>query len=96
MMTFFSLSAGLLNQTGAVDLLEIALLACFCSMHNHGFDMLSSFSAIVQLAPCPPIGFRTLRAGLIKSVLLSVYSSTSKVKQQINSSQGIDFSYYMF
>nr|XP_048324692.1 piezo-type mechanosensitive ion channel homolog [Ziziphus jujuba var. spinosa] len=78
---------GLLNQTSAADFLEIALLACFCSMQNHGFDMLSSFSAIVQQAPCPPIGFRTLRAGLIKSVLLSVYSSTSKERQQINSSR---------
>ncbi|KAF3454410.1 hypothetical protein FNV43_RR04857 [Rhamnella rubrinervis] len=77
----------LLNKTSAGDFLEMALLACFCSIHNHGFDMLSSFSAIVQRAHCPPLGFRTLRAGLIKSVLLSVYSSRSTEKQQITSSR---------
>lgn len=88
-LSIYFVSAGLLNKTSAGDFLEMALLACFCSIHNHGFDMLSSFSAIVQHAHCPPIGFRTLRAGLIKSVLLSVYSSRSREKQQITSSRGI-------
>lgn len=85
----YFVSAGLLNRTSASDFLEMALLACYCSIYNHGFDMLSSFSAIVQHNQCPPIGLRTLRAGLIKSVLLSVYSSRSREKQQINSSHGI-------
>lgn len=39
--------------------------------------MLFSFSAIVQRTPCPPIGFSILKAGLNKSVLLSVYTSSN-------------------
>ncbi|KAM7501316.1 hypothetical protein LguiB_000220 [Lonicera macranthoides] len=66
---------GLLDCDSAWDFLEIALLACFCAIHNHGFEMLFSFSAIVQHTPCPPIGFSILKAGLNKSVLLSVYAS---------------------
>ncbi|EXC31832.1 hypothetical protein L484_020660 [Morus notabilis] len=77
---------GLLNQATAVEFLPIALLACFCSIHNHGFDMIFSFSAIVQHAPYPPIGFSILRAGLIKSVLLSVYTFGSSENHQINTS----------
>ncbi|XP_061356243.1 piezo-type mechanosensitive ion channel homolog isoform X3 [Gastrolobium bilobum] len=68
---------GLLEEDSAWDFLEVALLACFCAIHNHGFDMLFSFSAIIQHAPSPPIGFGILKAGLNKSVLLSVYSSSS-------------------
>ncbi|XP_062084665.1 piezo-type mechanosensitive ion channel homolog isoform X2 [Humulus lupulus] len=74
---------GLLNQTSG-EFLPMALLACFCSIHNHGFDMVFSFSAIVQRAPYPPVGFSILRAGLIKSVLLSL--SSSRGYPQINSS----------
>ena len=85
---FFVLS-GLLNKTSASEFLPMALLACFCSIHNHGFDMIFSFSAIVQRAPYPPIGFSILRAGLIKSVLLSVYTFGSRENNQINSSHGI-------
>uniref|UniRef100_A0A5B7BCU2 Uncharacterized protein n=1 Tax=Davidia involucrata TaxID=16924 RepID=A0A5B7BCU2_DAVIN len=76
-----SLSMGILSQLGLLDrdsswdFLEIALLACFCAVHNHGFEMLFSFSAIVRHTPCPPVGFSILRAGLNKSVLLSVYAS---------------------
>ncbi|KAI4301305.1 hypothetical protein L6164_034596 [Bauhinia variegata] len=67
---------GLLEEDSSWDFLEVTLLACFCAIHNHGFDMLFSFSAIVQHAPSPPIGFSILKAGLNKSVLLSVYSSS--------------------
>ncbi|KAF3962627.1 hypothetical protein CMV_012877 [Castanea mollissima] len=77
---------GLLNHTSG-DFMKIAVLACFCAIHNHGLDMLFSFSAIVQNTPCPPIGFNILRAGLIKSVLLSVHTSTSSETQNNNHSQ---------
>ncbi|KAG9157001.1 hypothetical protein Leryth_009041 [Lithospermum erythrorhizon] len=78
-----SMSVDILNQLGLLesdkswDLLEIVLLAWFCAIHNHGFKMLFSFSAIVQHTPCPPVGFSILRAGLNKSVLLSIYASSS-------------------
>ncbi|GMI85789.1 PIEZO1 [Hibiscus trionum] len=68
---------GLLKHNSSLNFLEIALLACFCAIHNHGFEMLFSFSAIVQHTPSPPVGFSILRAGLNKSVLLSVYASPS-------------------
>ncbi|KAK6120115.1 hypothetical protein DH2020_046151 [Rehmannia glutinosa] len=68
---------GLLETDTSWDFLEIALLACFCAIHNHGFEMLFSFSAIVQHTPSPPVGFSILRAGLNKSVLLSVYATSN-------------------
>uniref|UniRef100_A0A2P2M0W9 Piezo-type mechanosensitive ion channel homolog isoform X2 n=1 Tax=Rhizophora mucronata TaxID=61149 RepID=A0A2P2M0W9_RHIMU len=68
---------GLLKQDSSWDFWEIALLACFCTIHNHGFEMLFSFSAILQHTPSPPVGFGILKAGLNKSVLLSVYASSS-------------------
>ncbi|KAL0370555.1 UNVERIFIED_CONTAM: Piezo-type mechanosensitive ion channel [Sesamum angustifolium] len=68
---------GLLGRDSTWDFLEIALLACFCAIHNHGFEMLFSFSAIVQHTPSPPIGFSILKAGLNKSVLLSVYATSN-------------------
>lgn len=68
---------GLLDGYTSWDILEMALLACLCAVHIHGFDMLFSFSAIVQHAPCLPVGFSILKAGLNKSVLLSVYSSST-------------------
>lgn len=74
---FYEIVAGLREEDSAWDFLEVALLACFCAIHNYGFEMLFSFSAIVQHAPSPPIGFGILKAGLNKSVLLSVYSSSS-------------------
>jgi hypothetical protein len=80
--------AGLLNHTSSWDFMKIALLACCCAIHNHGLDMLFSFSAIVQQTPCPPVGFTILRAGLMKSVLLSVYTSTSGETQNNNCSNG--------
>ncbi|XP_052187550.1 piezo-type mechanosensitive ion channel homolog [Diospyros lotus] len=78
-----SISLGVLSQLGLLkcysswDFLEIALLVCLCAVHNHGFEMLFSFSAIVQHAPCLPVGFSILKAGLNKSVLLSVYASST-------------------
>ncbi|KAI3449584.1 hypothetical protein Pfo_006249 [Paulownia fortunei] len=85
-----SISLEVLSQLGLVEsdssweFLEIALLACFCAIHNHGFEMLFSFSAIVQHTPCPPIGFSILKAGLNKSVLLSVYA-TSNIREDCES-----------
>ncbi|XP_056856605.1 piezo-type mechanosensitive ion channel homolog, partial [Raphanus sativus] len=75
---------GLLRSESSWDFLEIALLACFCAIHNHGFEVLYSFSAIVRHTPSPPIGFSILKAGLNKSVLLSVYSSPSSSYSQDN------------
>ncbi|MBA0827009.1 hypothetical protein Goarm_011818, partial [Gossypium armourianum] len=71
------LQLGLHKHNSSLNFLEIALLACFCAVHNHGFEMLFSFSAIVQHTPSPPVGFSILRAGLNKSVLSSVYASPS-------------------
>ncbi|KAL6502839.1 hypothetical protein OROHE_024007 [Orobanche hederae] len=68
---------GLLKSDSTWDFLEIALLVGFCAIHNHGFDMLFSFSAIVRHTPSPPVGFSILRAGLNKSVLLSVYATSN-------------------
>lgn len=77
--------AGLLHYDGW-DFFEIAFLACFCAIHNHGFNMLFSFSAVVQHSPCPPMGFGILKAGLNKSVLLSVYASQNSRNQERTSS----------
>ncbi|XP_010914337.1 piezo-type mechanosensitive ion channel homolog isoform X1 [Elaeis guineensis] len=68
---------GLPNHASFRDFMEIGVLVCFCSVQNHGFKMLFSFSAILQHTPCPPLGFSILKAGLSKSVLLSVYASSS-------------------
>ncbi|KAF9681632.1 hypothetical protein SADUNF_Sadunf05G0022000 [Salix dunnii] len=77
---------GFLSQTSTEDFLKIAALACICTIHNHGFEMLSSFSAVVQNTPCPPIGLTILRAGLIKSVLLSTHTSRPTQNHDNNSS----------
>ncbi|KAL4572075.1 hypothetical protein LXL04_018844 [Taraxacum kok-saghyz] len=69
---------GLREHGSSWDFLEIALLACFCAIHKHGYKMLFSFSAIVQHTPYPPVGFSILKAGLNKSVLLSVYASGTR------------------
>ncbi|CAN6452751.1 unnamed protein product [Victoria cruziana] len=66
---------GLLDGASALDFFKIVVLLCFCAIQNHGFKMLFSFSAILQHTSHPPIGFSILKAGLSKSVLLSVYSS---------------------
>ncbi|GAB2234344.1 hypothetical protein Drorol1_Dr00003592 [Drosera rotundifolia] len=73
---------GLLHCYSPLDFLEIALLACFCAIHNHGFDMLFSFSAIVQHTPCRPAGLSVLKAGLNKSVLLSIYAASTTTDSQ--------------
>lgn len=83
------LQLGLLKHDSLWDFLEIALLACFCAIHNHGFEMLFSFSAIVQHTPSRPVGFSILRAGLNKSVLLSVYASPNTSGCHDNASYGI-------
>ncbi|PQM34961.1 piezo-type mechanosensitive ion channel homolog isoform X1 [Prunus yedoensis var. nudiflora] len=91
-----SLSAEVLSQLGLLqhesswDFLKIALLACFCAIHNHGFEMLFSFSAIVQHTPSRPVGFSILKAGLNKSVLLSVYASSAIKYSHDNPSYGYD------
>lgn len=86
---FYGSFAGLLEKESSWDFLEIALLACFCAIHNHGFEMLFSFSAIVQHTPSLPFGFSILKAGLNKSVLLSVYASSSTNYSHENPSYGI-------
>ncbi|MBA0617615.1 hypothetical protein Godav_027042 [Gossypium davidsonii] len=80
---------GVLKHHSSWNFLEIALLGCFCAIHNHGFEVLFSFSAIVQHTPCPPVGFSILRAGLNKSVLLSVYVSPNTSFCYDNPSYGI-------
>ncbi|KAJ1417088.1 putative piezo-type mechanosensitive ion channel-like protein isoform [Sesbania bispinosa] len=62
---------GLLNHIHSVDFIKIAILACFCAIHNHGHQTLLLFSTIVRHTSCPPVGFSILRAGLIKPVRLS-------------------------
>ncbi|XP_039019748.1 piezo-type mechanosensitive ion channel homolog isoform X1 [Hibiscus syriacus] len=85
-----SIAEKILSQLGSFkhvnsgDFLKIAVLACCSAIHNHGFEMLLSFSAIVQHTPCPPIGFSILRAGLLKSVILTVYTSRSRKTPTIN------------
>ncbi|XP_074563118.1 piezo-type mechanosensitive ion channel homolog isoform X1 [Curcuma longa] len=68
---------GLQQHAGYMDFVKIGVLACFSALQNHGFDILCSFSAVLQHTPRPPLGFSVLKAGLKKSVLLSVYNSTS-------------------
>lgn len=89
------IGAGLLKHDSSWDFLEIAFLGCFCAIHNHGFEMLFSFSAIVQHTPSPPIGFSILKAGLSKSVLLSVYASSTIKCSHDNPSYGIISSFFL-
>lgn len=78
---------GLHEHNSAWDFVEIAFLACFCAVHKHGYKLLFSFSGIVQHTPCPPVGFSILKAGLNKSVLLSVYASGNARNGEDNPSQ---------
>ncbi|KAG0472051.1 hypothetical protein HPP92_016597, partial [Vanilla planifolia] len=66
---------GIRSHTSSRDFIEITVLLCFCTIQHHGLKMLVSFSSIVQHARHPPFGFSILKAGLNKSVLLSVYAS---------------------
>ncbi|KAJ3671637.1 hypothetical protein LUZ60_007716 [Juncus effusus] len=68
---------GLTTHATTKDFLQIGLLVCFCAIHNHGLKMLVSLSNVLKDTPCPPFGFTILKAGLNKSVLLSIYSSPS-------------------
>ncbi|XP_074268978.1 piezo-type mechanosensitive ion channel homolog isoform X2 [Silene latifolia] len=86
---------GLLDRDSSCDFSETALLACFCAVHNHGFEMLFSFSAVVQHTPCHPVGFSVLKAGLNKSVLMSVYSSSSSGDNSNGPSQERRISSYL-
>ena len=79
---------GLVQSDSTWEFLEIALLACLCAIHNHGFEMLFSFSKTVQRTPYPPIGFGILKAGLNKSVLMSVYTTFNFRDHRDNSSHG--------
>ncbi|CAH1447448.1 unnamed protein product [Lactuca virosa] len=78
---------GLLECDSTWDFVEIALLAGFCAIQKHGHKVLFSFSAIVQHTPRPPIGFSILKAGLNKSVLLSVYAVANSTHIDDNPSQ---------
>lgn len=74
-----------------IEFMEIAMLVCFCAVQNHGSKMLFSFSAIVQRTPCRPFGFSILKAGLDKSILLSVYASPeARAVQSLDSKRGIN------
>nr|GFA30652.1 piezo-type mechanosensitive ion channel homolog [Tanacetum cinerariifolium] len=77
----------LLETDSSWNFAEIALLACFCAIHKHGHKVLFSFSAIVQHTPCPPVGFSILKAGLNKSVLLSVYANGNTTDNNDHPSQ---------
>ncbi|KAK1398972.1 piezo-type mechanosensitive ion channel-like [Heracleum sosnowskyi] len=96
LVTQGSLSMEILSQLGLVDydstwdFVEIAVLACFCAIQNHGSEMLLSFSAFVRNTPCRPLGFSILRAGLNKSVLLSIYSSRATRSSHANFSNGVN------
>ncbi|CAI9102322.1 OLC1v1000569C1 [Oldenlandia corymbosa var. corymbosa] len=77
--------SGLLESHSSVDFLKIGGLASFCAIQNHGFDILCSFSTIVQYTPFPPFGWRLWKAGLNKRVLLSVYAMISSGNKYDNS-----------
>lgn len=81
--------AGLLNNATRGDFMKIAVLACFCAIQNHAFDMLFALSEVVQHTPFSPMGWNILKAGLNKSVLSSIYTSMSPESVENNSSQGI-------
>ncbi|KAL3516155.1 hypothetical protein ACH5RR_023057 [Cinchona calisaya] len=76
--------SGLLDPASSMEFLLIAGLASFCAIQNHGFDILCSFSTIVQYTPLPPFGWRFWKAGLNKSVLLSVYVLISRGSEEKN------------
>ncbi|VAH76351.1 unnamed protein product [Triticum turgidum subsp. durum] len=82
MMEVFS-QLGLSSNAKTKDLVEIGSIICFCAVHSHGFKMLFALSAVLRHTPCPPVGFSILKAGLNKSVLLSVYSSQNSREGQV-------------
>lgn len=85
--------AGFLNHIHSVDFFKIAILACFCAIHNHGLQTLLLFSAIVRHISCPPVGFSILRAGLIKPVRLSGYSPRSSESQGTHGTTLVNIDY---
>ncbi|KAI7751565.1 hypothetical protein M8C21_021449, partial [Ambrosia artemisiifolia] len=96
-----TISSEILSQLGLIecdsfwDFLEIALLACFCAIQKHGHKLLFSFSAIMQHTPWPPVGFSILKAGLNKSVLLSVYACENTTANNDNPSQESKVALYL-
>ncbi|KAL5701585.1 hypothetical protein ACHQM5_026906 [Ranunculus cassubicifolius] len=80
------LQLGLPSSSSSWDFVQIAILLCFSAIHNHGIKLLFSFSSVVQHTPCPPVGFSILKAGLNRSVLLSVYASSSARQSQFHNS----------
>ncbi|XP_042395916.1 piezo-type mechanosensitive ion channel homolog isoform X1 [Zingiber officinale] len=86
---------GLQQHAGYMDFLKIGVLVCFSALQNHGFDILCSFSAVLQHTPRPPLGFSVLKAGLKKSVLLSVYNSTSSRDRHQRSSHEKQIAAYL-
>lgn len=79
--------AGISSHANLSDFIEIGVLLCFCALQNHGLKTLFSLSAILQHTPSLPFGFSNLKAGLDKSVLLSIYASSSN-SRSVNSSRG--------
>uniref|UniRef100_A0A0E0JJ67 Uncharacterized protein n=1 Tax=Oryza punctata TaxID=4537 RepID=A0A0E0JJ67_ORYPU len=74
------------NKSTTKDFMEIGSIVCFCAVHSHGFKMLFALSAVLRHTPCTPIGFTILKAGLNKSVLLSVYNSQNSRNGQADRS----------
>lgn len=79
-------NAGLLDRASRWDFMKIAILLFFCAVQNHGSKLLFSLSSIVQHTAYPPFGFSILKAGLNKSVLLSVYASPTARDSSFNNS----------
>ncbi|KAG0629951.1 hypothetical protein M758_1G142000 [Ceratodon purpureus] len=68
---------GIWHTAKIEDFVGIAVLLVFSSVQNHGLKVASSLSAAVQQSPQPPLGWGILRTGNGRSILLSVYASTS-------------------
>uniref|UniRef100_I1NNA4 Piezo non-specific cation channel R-Ras-binding domain-containing protein n=1 Tax=Oryza glaberrima TaxID=4538 RepID=I1NNA4_ORYGL len=77
---------GLSNKSTTKDFMEIGSIVCFCAVHSHGFKMLFALSAVLRHTPSTPVGFTILKAGLNKSVLLSVYNSQNSRNGQADRS----------
>lgn len=77
---------GLSNKSTTKDFMKIGSIVCFCAVHSHGFKMLFALSAVLRHTPSTPVGFTILKAGLNKSVLLSVYNSQNSRNGQADRS----------
>uniref|UniRef100_A0A0E0MWP1 Uncharacterized protein n=1 Tax=Oryza rufipogon TaxID=4529 RepID=A0A0E0MWP1_ORYRU len=74
------------NKSTTKDFMKIGSIVCFCAVHSHGFKMLFALSAVLRHTPSTPVGFTILKAGLNKSVLLSVYNSQNSRNGQADRS----------